>query len=94
MCVDCCAFYDRAGIVDGSSAFVLHFEASDKQVRNTARSLGAFRLGFFPGVSMQIGYLPRKCRDSFKQGVVVCLTGLGERNLLVEMPYTVKTFAI
>ena len=25
---------------------------------------------------------------SFKQGVLLCLCGLGERNLLLEMPYT------
>ena len=81
--------YEPTGIVEEKGVHVVHFEPKDPFDPARARHVGQFRLSELP--------LLYRCRFdttraipgiSFKQGVVLCLSGLGERNLVVEMPYT------
>lgn len=81
--------YEPGGIVDEKGAHVIHFEPHGRYDPVKTRHVGQFRPGQLP--------LLYRCRFdtkrpikgvSFQQGVVLCLSGLGERNLVVEMPYS------
>ena len=83
--------YERAGVVDEQGAHVIHFDAQETGSESGLRTVGAYRPGILPLVyrcrfdtSRETAGIP------FRHGVVVCLSGLGERNLFIEMPYTGK----
>ena len=81
--------YERAGIVEEKGVHVLHYEPRGALEPAKIRRVGEYREGELP-LLYRCRFDTRREVDGlrFKQGVVVCLSGLGERNLIVEMPYT------
>jgi hypothetical protein len=83
--------YTRSGVVDNRGAYLFHFQAESKDSGRRPQRLGRFRPDALPRVfrcrlDTNLEDLPTK----FKRGVVFCLTGIGEKNLLVEIPYEGK----
>jgi hypothetical protein len=79
--------YARTGIVDGRNAYVFHHRSASGMTRRPLQ-IGTYRPGEMP--------LFFRCRlddDSahadipLRRGVIFCLAGIGERNLLAVMPY-------
>src|SRR5262249_47762908 len=80
--------YTRAGVIDPRFAYLYNFQPGQESPRKTPQSVGAFQkdrlpLFFRSRMDTTIKGLP----VAFQRGVVFCLTGIGERNLLVEIPY-------
>jgi hypothetical protein len=83
--------YTRSGVIDNRGVYVFHLQAGSKDSAGRPLRLGRFRPDALPGVfrcrlDTDLEDLPTK----FKRGVVFCLTGIGEKNLLVEIPYEGK----
>lgn len=80
--------YSRAGIADERDAYVFHLRAPKSGEKRAPLTLGRFRAETLP--------LFFRCRLDlredgegipFRHGVLFCLTDIGERNLLVHIPY-------
>lgn len=86
------ALYERSGIQDERGVYVLHDAAAGgRQAQGQPRRIGAYRPGALPLVfrcKLDIGCeAAAEAGLSMARGVIFCLSGVGERNLVVEMPY-------
>jgi hypothetical protein len=83
------ALYTRTGIADGRGVYAYQFEDSKDGVARRPHVIGEYKNGVLPLV-----FRARLDTDllipglSVSRGVVFCLTGIGERNLVVAIPYS------
>jgi hypothetical protein len=82
------AIYERTGIADGRSVYAYQTAFNSDGIERRAQNVGEYRAGELPlafrariDTDLEIRNVP------FQRGVAFCLTGIGERNLMVLIPY-------